>query len=158
MTASSSALEELARNRFLQKKYLVRCSIPTPEFRLARNHRELVVAHQALGFPGILKLEFADGDQIGPWVVRDFPDVPPVLRETRGLPLLWERLIEAARVFRLHATRDADGSVRITPEAPAPALGYAATIGESLGIVGAYSLVLLQIGDRLLVDEIVLNP
>lgn len=157
MTAMHPELEGLARNRFLQKKFLAGCGIPTAEFRLARNHRELVVAHQALGFPGVLKLQFVDNDDVGPWIVRDFEDVPPVLRETKGRPLLWERFVPVDRVLLLIATRAADGSLRVTPETIGPAFDYVEAIGKRLGIVGTYRVTLLQSGDRLLVDQIALD-
>ena len=62
---------DILQNRFLQKKFVNGCGIPTTDFRLARNHRELVVAHKALGFPGVLKLQFSGPDGDGPWVVHD---------------------------------------------------------------------------------------
>lgn len=158
MTVSLPALEDFARNRFLQKKFLASCGIPIAEFRLARNHRELVVAHQTLGFPGVLKLQFSgDDDRAGPWVVRDFDDVPPVLRQTKSRPLLWERFTPVDQVLRPVAMREATGSLRITPEVVEPAFGYIATIGERLRIVGTYRVALLLTANRLLVDEITVD-
>ena len=157
MLADFPALETLARNRFLQKKFLETCGIPTAEFRLARNHRELVVAHKALGFPGVLKLQFAGAPGEGPWVVRDFEDVPRALVQTRGRALLWERFVAIDREFALVAERAADGPVRIEPEIDERARDYAATIGDRLGIVGTYGVTFFASGDRLLVNEVVVG-
>jgi 5-(carboxyamino)imidazole ribonucleotide synthase len=152
------ALAALARNRFLQKKFLEGCGMPTAPFRLARNHRELVVAHQALGFPGVLKLQFIEDDEPGPWIVRDFGDVPPVLRITAGRPLMWERAVAVDSAFCVVATRDAAGSTAIECALPEPVRNIATTIGERLGIVGLYAVAFFQNADGLLVDDITVPP
>jgi len=144
----------IAKNRFLQKKFLESEGIPTPAFRLARNHRELVVAHKALGFPGVLELQFVDADGAGPWLVRDFDDVPRVLRETKGRPLIWERALPFDRTYSLEVERDADGTLHFMPEVAGAARGYAATIGERLGIVGTYYVTVIESGEQAFVDEI----
>lgn len=141
-------------NRFLQKKFIEGCGIPTPPFRLARNHRELVAAHRALGFPGILQLQFADDRGRGPWLVRDFDDVPPVLRETDGRPLIWERALAFDRAYALEVDREADGSLHLQPEVSGRAREFAAAIGERLGVVGTFILTVIESGDQLFIDAI----
>ncbi len=153
---------EMLQNRFLQKKFASACGIPTTDFRLARNHRELVVAHQALGFPGVLKLQFGAPDREGPWVVRDFDDVPRALQETKGRPLLWERLVEIDAEITIFAERTEDGTIDTHPR---PRIGdrdlcdracaYTAMLGERLRIVGAYHVRFFQSGGQLLFDELV---
>ena len=152
--AAPPTIERLAANRFLQKKFLNQCGIETVDFRLARNHRELVVAHKALGFPGTLKLQFVDEERSGPWVVRDFDDVPLALRETRGRPLLWERSVAIERAFSLEVERDAAGAVRLSPQIEGEPRAVAVRIGECLGVVGVYFVTFVVAGGRLLVDEI----
>lgn len=149
-------------NRFLQKKFVIGCGIPTADFRLARNHRELVVAHQALGFPGILKLQFGEPGADGPWVVRDFDDVPRALQETQGRPLLWERFVEIDAEVTVLAERKQDGTIDAHPQARVGDQGLsdracagAALLGERLGIVGPYHVRFFQSAGQLLFDELV---
>jgi phosphoribosylaminoimidazole carboxylase (NCAIR synthetase) len=141
-------------NRFLQKKLIESCGIPTPPFRLARNHRELVAAHRALGFPGVLQVQFDGDEPIGPWLVRDYDDVPPVLRQTNGRPLIWERALPVDRIYSLEVDREVDGTLHLQPEVPGPMRGYAAALGARLGIVGTFSLTVIESGGELFVDAI----
>lgn len=141
-------------NRFLQKKFFESVGIPTPPFRLARNHRELVAAHKALGFPGVIQLQFIDEKRGGPWLVRDFDEVPPVLRETQGRPLIWERALPIDRVYALEVERDAAGVLHLQPDVSGRARDYAAAIGERLEIVGTYFITVIESGGELFVDEI----
>jgi phosphoribosylaminoimidazole carboxylase (NCAIR synthetase) len=142
------------RNRFLEKKRLGAGGLPTTDFRLARNHRELVGAHRALGFPGVLKLQFPDGDA-GPWVVRDFDDVPRVLRETKGRPLVWERYVEVDRVISAAANRSSDGTVTVSPSgADSEVRALTAQLGERLGIIGGFIVTFFHTTDgRLLASS-----
>jgi len=152
------------QNRFLQKKFANGCGIPTTDFRLARNHRELVAAHRALGFPGVLKLQFGGPEAEGPWVVRDFDDVPRALQETKGRPLLWERFVDIDAEFTVFAERKQDGTVDTDPQ---PRIGdrdlgdraraETAMLGERLGIVGAYHVRFFQSAGQLLFDELVID-
>ncbi len=151
-------------NRFLQKKFVNGCGIPTTDFRLARNHRELVLAHQALGFPGVLKLQFDGPDAEGPWVVRDFDDVPRALQETKGRPLLWERFVEIDAEFTIFAERKADGTIDTYPRLGTVdrdlcdrARAGTAMLGERFEIVGAYHVHFFQTAAELLFDELVLD-
>lgn len=162
MTAVSGP--EILRNRFLQKKFANGCGIATTDFRLARNHRELVVAHQALGFPGVLKLQSAGPDGEGPWVVRDFDDVPRALQETQGRPLLWERFVDIDFEFSIVAERYEDGAIVSSPQPRfgdpdlcARARAATAMLGERLAIVGAYTVRFFTSGGRLLFDELVVE-
>ena len=156
----------ILNNRFLLKKFINRCGIATAEFRLARNHRELVVAHQALGFPGVLKMQYAAPDEPGPWIVRDFADVPPILKVTAGRPIIWEHFVACDRALSIAATRSGDGTVVVEAGTAdtdqdrvfARARDDAKTIGERLGIVGAYRVNFFQLADRLMVDDIRLMP
>lgn len=149
-------------NRFIQKKFVNGCGIPTADFRLARNHRELVVAHQALGFPGVLKLQFGGPSADGPWVVRDFDDVPRALQETQGRPLLWERFVDIDAEVTVFAERHEDGTIdtdlrgRIgDQELFDRARAEAAMLGERLGIAGPYHVRFFQSAGQLLFDELV---
>ena len=153
---------ETLENRFLLKKFANGCGIPTTDFRLARNHRELVVAHKTLGFPGVLKLQFGGPDAEGPWVVRDFDDVPRALQETKGRPLLWERFVQTDADVTISAERKEDGTVETDPR---PGIGdrqlsdraraATAVLGDRLGIVGAYHVRFFQHAGQLLFDELV---
>jgi phosphoribosylaminoimidazole carboxylase (NCAIR synthetase) len=160
MLAGTPGRSQLLQNRFLQKKFVSNCGVPTADFRLARNHRELVVAHQAIGFPGVLKLQSADGAAAGPWIVRDFDDVPRVLRQTNGQPLLWERLVVADGVVTIAATRAPDSTVETEPvtgmtvEVERRARDHAASIAERLELPGTYIIKFFRLGDRLLFDEL----
>jgi len=161
MPATTSA-PEILQNRFLQKKFVNGCGIPTTDFRLARNHRELVVAHQALGFPGVLKLQFGGPDDPGPWVVRDFDDVPRALQETKGRPLLWERFVDIDAELSIFAERNADGTIETFPPTHVGdqdlfdrARAATVTIGERFGIVGPYRVRFFKTAGQLLFDELV---
>jgi 5-(carboxyamino)imidazole ribonucleotide synthase len=153
---------EDASNRFLIKKAINACGLATADFRLARNHRELVVAHKALGFPGVLKLQFSAPGEPGPWIVRDFDDVPPVLKVTAGRPLVWERLVAYDRELAVHATRSSGGIFAVdagsADAADDPVLAQARdeakTIGDRLAIVGPYCASFFQGPDGLIVDEV----
>jgi phosphoribosylaminoimidazole carboxylase (NCAIR synthetase) len=127
----------ILHNRFLQKKLFERAGVPTPHYRLARNHRELVVSHKALGFPGVIKLQYDDGTGDGPWVVRDFDDPPRVLQATKGRPLLWERYVDVDAAFVLQVARTADGHVDAIgdvaePGARAAAVALATRVANAL--------------------------
>lgn len=161
---SATSTPETLENRFLQKKFVNGCGIPTADFRLARNHRELVVAHQALGFPGVLKLQFGGSDRDGPWVVRDFDDVPRALQETQGRPLVWERLVEIDAEFAIFADRKEDGTIDSYARPCIDdrslcdrARAATAMLGERLGIVGSYHVRFFQSAGQLLFDELVVD-
>jgi formate-dependent phosphoribosylglycinamide formyltransferase (GAR transformylase) len=89
MVAFMLSSQDNKTNRFLQKKFVNGCGIPTTDFRLARNHRELVLAHQALGFPGVLKLQF-DDRFFGSVLLKSMPSspsLPSARRTARSTPI-----------------------------------------------------------------------
>lgn len=150
MTAARAVDVPAARNRFLQKKAAAACGIATAEYRLARNHRELVRAHVALGFPGVLKLQLEEDVPEGPWPVADFDDVPRALRETKGRPLLWERPPTAERIVEVTVGTEAPPA----DELGARALVAARAIGERLGATAPYRVRFLVSEGALVFDEL----
>ena len=171
-----AAALRITQDRVLEKTFVRECGIGTAPFAPVADARELDVVIGELGFPAVMKTARGGYDGKGQWVVRDAHAAHAALAEARGAQLIFERFVPFDLEVSIICARGADGTsiafpasenqhdhgvlatsivpARISPEIAARVRAAAETIGERLGIVGAYCVEFFVAGDEVLVNEI----
>jgi 5-(carboxyamino)imidazole ribonucleotide synthase len=150
----------IAQDRILEKSFLrdVGCSVAP--FAAVDDEASLDAAISAIGFPAVLKTARGGYDGKGQWVVRDETQARAAFVEAKGKALIFEGFVPFDLEVSVISARGADGTIvhfpvtenqhdhgvlattivpaRVSPEIAERAKADAATIGERLGIVGAY--------------------
>jgi 5-(carboxyamino)imidazole ribonucleotide synthase len=172
----NAAALRITQDRVLEKTFVRECGIGTAPFAPVADARDLEVAVGELGFPAVLKTARGGYDGKGQWVVRDVAAAREAFAQARGAMLIYERFVPFDLEVSIICVRGAGGArvafpatenqhdhgvlatsivpARI-PDAVARRVRAAAkTIGERLGIVGAYCVEFFVAGDEVLVNEI----
>jgi 5-(carboxyamino)imidazole ribonucleotide synthase len=172
----NAAVLRITQDRVLEKTFVRDCGIGTAPFAPVEDARDLAVAAGELGFPAVLKTARGGYDGKGQWVVRDATAAEAALRDARGATLIYERFVPFDLEVSIICARGADGALvafpvsenqhdhgvlatsivpaRISAGVAERVRAAATTIGERLGIVGAYCVEFFVIGDDVLVNEI----
>jgi 5-(carboxyamino)imidazole ribonucleotide synthase len=177
----SSRVLAITQNRILEKNFIRECGIATADFDEIERVDDFGRAAMTVGFPAVLKTVRGGYDGKGQWRANNLDDAKSAFAMSKGVRLIFERLIPFARELSVIATRDSkgdivcypvaenvhDGGVLASTVAPARiekhialrAQQMAATIGNKLGIVGTYCVeYFLTHDEELLVNEIAPRP
>jgi len=180
VTPSSSVLR-ITQDRLLEKTFVRDCGIATTPFAAVRAESDLDRGIRSVGLPAILKTVHGGYDGKGQWRIASLEEARIALRESSGVAMILERVVDFTQELSVIATRAADDTVVTYPVAEnthdrgilattvAPAhvgtnVGkraeeIACTIGRRLGIVGTYCVELFLTRDgELLVNEIAPRP
>jgi 5-(carboxyamino)imidazole ribonucleotide synthase len=171
-----AAALRITQDRILEKTFVRECGIGTAPFAPVTNRGELDAAIGELGFPAVMKTARGGYDGKGQWVVRSAEEARDAYAQARGVPLIYERFVPFDLEVSIICARGSDGTLvafpttenqhdhgvlattivpaRIAPEIAARVREAAATIGERLGIVGAYCVEFFVAGADVLVNEI----
>ncbi len=172
----NSNVLRITQERLLEKTFLRDAGIATAPFAAVRSPGDLDAAIATVGMPAVLKTVFGGYDGKGQWVVRERADADRALAEAKGKPLIWERFIAFERELAIIAARNALGEsvtfpvtenihdrgvlattiipARVDEPVAAEVRAIATTIGERLGIVGAYAVEFFHGPDGVMVNEI----
>lgn len=180
VTPSSHVLE-ITQNRLAEKRLARECGLATAEFAPVRKPEDLAHAVRAVGFPAVIKTVRGGYDGKGQWRVESPDQAEAAFASANGAELIFERLITLRCELSVIATRDSHGRsvaypvaenthdrgilamtiapARVDSEIAALAREMATTIGQRLGIVGAYCVeFFLSTDGELLVNEIAPRP
>jgi len=166
----------ITQDRTLEKAFVRSAGCETAHFAEVHTLAELQHALRMVGLPGVLKTALGGYDGKGQWVVRGQVDAQEAFVAAAGRTLIYERLIPLEKEVSIICARGADGDIvafpvsenihdhgvlatsivpaRIPAAAAARVANIAATIGEKLGIVGAYCVEFFIADDEVYVNEI----
>lgn len=166
----------VAQDRILEKNFVSAAGCAVAPFVAVTSPDELEAACATVGFPAVIKTARGGYDGKGQWVARDRAAAIDAFQAAQGVPLIFERFIAFDLEVSVICARGADGALvrfpvtenqhdhgvlattivpaRIAASVADRAATMAATIGERLGIVGAYCVEFFVADDELYVNEI----
>ena len=172
----SGEVLRVTQDRILEKTFLRDAGCEVAAFAAVKDGAQLEAAIAAIGFPAVIKTARGGYDGKGQWLVHDESEAREALAAARGAALIYERFVPFDLEVSVISARGADGDIvhfpvtenrhdrgvlattivpaRISERLAARAKASAATIGERLGIVGAYCIEYFVSGDDLYVNEI----
>ncbi|HKP96549.1 MAG TPA: 5-(carboxyamino)imidazole ribonucleotide synthase [Fibrobacteria bacterium] len=177
-----SRVLRISQDRLLEKNFLRDAGLAVAAFMAVDSPEDMREAAAKVGLPAVIKTVRGGYDGKGQAVVADASGAEAAFRKLhRGHPLIWERKIPFLKELSVVACRGIDGAAsaypvsenvhvenildtgvvpaRISAAAAAKARSAAETVGNALGIVGAYCVELFLVeGDGVLVNEIAPRP
>jgi 5-(carboxyamino)imidazole ribonucleotide synthase len=166
----------ITQDRTLEKAFVRSANCETAPFAEVRTLADLQHALRMVGIPGVLKTALGGYDGKGQWVVRGQVDAQEAFVAAAGRTLIYERLIPLEKEVSIICARSAGGEIisfplsenihdhgvlatSIVPARVSSAIAgriqrTAATLGERLGIVGAYCVEFFVAGEQVYVNEI----
>jgi 5-(carboxyamino)imidazole ribonucleotide synthase len=166
----------VAQDRILEKNFMRDAGCTVAPFVSITSSQDLESACAAVGFPAVMKTARGGYDGKGQWVVRDADAARAAWTSAKGVPLIFERFVAFDLEVSVICARGADGGAvsfpvtenqhdhgvlattivpaRVAPHVAERARTMSATIGERLGIVGAYCVEYFVAGDDIYVNEI----
>ena len=166
----------IAQDRILEKTFVKEAGAAVAPFASVSNTGDLERAMREIGFPAVIKTARGGYDGKGQWVVRDEEEARAALGAARGAALILERFVPFDLEISVICARGLDGSIvafpvtenrhdrgvlvttivpaRVSPAIAGRAREVAMTIGERLGVVGAYCIEFFVRGDDVFVNEI----
>ena len=171
-----SSVLRTTQDRILEKTFVREAGIATAAFAPVAAGASPDAALAEIGFPAVIKTARGGYDGKGQWVVRDEAEAREAFEAARGAALIVERFVPFDIEVSVISARGADGSIvsfpvtenqhdrgvlattivpaRVAPEIAERAKSIAATLGEKLGVVGAYCIEFFVAGSDLYVNEI----
>ncbi|HEY0798376.1 MAG TPA: 5-(carboxyamino)imidazole ribonucleotide synthase [Candidatus Baltobacteraceae bacterium] len=172
----SAEVLRITQDRTLEKAFVRDVGCETAAFAEVRSAADLQLALRIVGLPGVLKTALGGYDGKGQWVVRGQEDAQEAFAAAGTRTLIYERLIPLDKEVSIICARGADGesiafpvtenihdhgvlATTIVPARINEAIAgcvrtIATTIGERLGIIGAYCVEFFIAGDTVYVNEI----
>jgi 5-(carboxyamino)imidazole ribonucleotide synthase len=166
----------ITQDRLLEKSFVRDAGCATAEFAAVRDASDLDAAIGLVGFPAVLKTVRGGYDGKGQWFARSRAEAEAAVAEAGGRPLLYEKYVPFDCEVSVIRARGSDGRsiafpvtenihdkgilattivpARVPEAVAAKAQDAAKTIGEGLGIVGAYCVEFFVCGDNVFVNEI----
>ena len=166
----------ITQDRILEKTFVRDAGARVAPFASVVIAPDLESAADAVGFPAVMKTARGGYDGKGQWVVRDVAAAREAFAAAKGAPLIFEAFVAFDLEVSVICARGTDGTLvsfpvtenqhdcgvlattivpaRVSAEIARRAKETAATIGERLGIVGAYCIEYFVAGDELFVNEI----
>ena len=166
----------VTQDRILEKSFVRDAGCLTAEFAAILDEVSFSDGLRAIGFPAVIKTARGGYDGKGQWLVRAEAQARAAFVEARGVPLIIERFVPFDLEVSVISARGTDGTIvsfpvtenqhdhgvlattivpaRVSPSIAAGAKEIAATLGEQLGIVGAYCIEFFVAGSTLYVNEI----
>ncbi len=166
----------VAQDRILEKTFVRDAGCIVAPFAAVRDASELEQALREVGYPGVLKTARGGYDGKGQWTVGDEAQARAAFAEAREAPCVYERFVPFDLEISVICARGMDGRsiafpvtenqhdrgvlvttivpARVPPTIAERARSWARTIGDALGIVGAYCIEYFVLGDELYVNEI----
>jgi 5-(carboxyamino)imidazole ribonucleotide synthase len=177
-----SRVLRISQDRLLEKDFLRGAGLGVTAYLALNSIADLAEAEAKVGLPAVIKTVRGGYDGKGQAVVADRAGAAAAFTKLfSGQPLIWERKVSFTKELSVVACRGIDGKAkafpvsenihvenildtgivpaRISAAAAAKARSMAETVGDALGIVGAYCVELFLLdGDGLLVNEIAPRP
>jgi len=172
----SGDILRITQDRILEKTFVRDAGCAVAPFAAVSDEASLARAIEAVGFPGVLKTARGGYDGKGQWVVRDAAQARAALDEARGAALIYEAFVPFDLEVSIICARGSDGTIvrfpvtenqhdhgvlattivpaRVSADIAARVATAATSIGEKLGIVGAYCIEFFVRGDEIFVNEI----
>ncbi len=172
----NSSVLQTTQDRILEKSFVRDAGCATAPFAAAHDAASFDAGVRAIGFPAVVKTARGGYDGKGQWVVRDAEQAREAFDAARGVPLIIERFVPFDLEVSVISARGADGTIvsfpvtenqhdhgvlattivpaRVAPEIARRAAEISATLGERLGIVGAYCIEFFVAGAEVFVNEI----
>jgi len=166
----------IAQDRILEKTFVRDAGCTVAPFAGINDPGALTSAVREIGFPAVLKTVRGGYDGKGQWIVRDEAAAHAALADAKGSALIYERFVPFDLEVSVICARGADGAgivfpvtenrhdsgvlaTTIVPARVSDAVAHrvrsqAQTIGERLGIVGAYCIEFFVLGEDVYVNEI----
>jgi 5-(carboxyamino)imidazole ribonucleotide synthase len=167
---------EVAQDRFDEKLFFRRLSIPTLPFAAAGSRAEFDEALQKVGYPAVVKTRRLGYDGKGQVVIRDAAEAHVAWQSLAGTPLVLESFLEFEREASILAVRGRDDQIALYPPIEnhhrdgilrlslAPALDfpplfqslaeeYVKRIMRTLNYVGVLAVEFFLTGERLYANE-----
>ncbi len=172
----SAGVLRIAQDRILEKTFVRDAGCSVAPFAGVADADSLSRAIEEIGFPAVLKTTRGGYDGKGQWVVRSEPEADAALADANGAALIYERFIPFDLEVSVICARGANGSssafpitenrhdrgvlsttivpARVSDAVASRVRRAAQTIGQRLGIVGAYCIEFFVLGDDVFVNEI----
>ncbi|GAC1564700.1 MAG: 5-(carboxyamino)imidazole ribonucleotide synthase [Vulcanimicrobiaceae bacterium] len=166
----------ITQDRLLEKSFVRDAGCAVAPFTGVRDASELATAIDEIGFPAVMKTARGGYDGKGQWVVRNADAAHAALADAAGAALIYEAFVPFDLEVSVICARGSDGSIVSFPvtenqhdhgvlattivpaRIPAPiaarVVAEATTVGERLGIVGAYCIEFFVMADAIFVNEI----
>lgn len=166
----------IAQDRMLEKTFVRDAGCSVAPFAGVTDAAALARAMREIGFPAVLKTVRGGYDGKGQWIVRDEAAAQAGFAEANGSALIYERFVPFDLEVSIICARGTDGSsiafpitenrhdrgvlsttivpARVSDVVAQRVRWVAQTIGERLGIVGAYCIEFFVLGDDVYVNEI----
>ena len=166
----------ITQDRLLEKSFVRDAGCTVGAFAGVSDASELDSAMEAIGFPAVMKTARGGYDGKGQWVVRDAASARAALADALGAALIYEAFVPFDLEVSVICARGSDGTIvsfpvtenqhdhgvlattivpaRVSPEIAARVVAEASTVGEKLGIVGAYCIEFFVMGESIFVNEI----
>jgi len=172
----SGAVLRIAQDRILEKTFVRDAGCAVAPFASVASAPELELACATIGFPAVMKTARGGYDGKGQWVVRDIAGARAAFEAAKGAALIFERFVAFDLEVSVICARGMDGAIvsfpvtenqhdhgvlattivpaRISTATADRVRAMSATVGERLGIVGAYCIEYFVAGEDIYVNEI----
>lgn len=166
----------ITQDRILEKSFVRDAGCTVAPFASVTDAPELELAMAQVGFPAVLKTARGGYDGKGQWVVRDLAAAREAFAQAKGAPLIYEAFVAFDLEISVICARGVDGAIvrfpvtenrhdhgvlattivpaRVSESIAMRAKEMSATVGERLGIVGAYCIEYFVAGEDIYVNEI----
>ncbi len=176
MVRPSGDVLRITQDRLLEKTFVRDAGCNVAPFAGVDDARGLARAIETIGFPAVVKTARGGYDGKGQWVVRDAAEAAASLAEAAGAPLICEAFVPFDLEVSVICARGTDGTIvsfpvtenqhdhgvlsttivpaRVSREIAERVVAQAKTVGEQLGIIGAYCIEFFVLHDEVFVNEI----
>ncbi len=166
----------IAQDRLLEKTFVRDAGCTVAPFAGVSDASDLERAIEMIGFPAVVKTTRGGYDGKGQWVLRDAADARAAFAEANGAVLIFESFVPFDLEVSVICARGSDGTIvsfpvtenqhdhgvlattivpaRVSDEIAARVKSQAVTVGEKLGIIGAYCIEFFVMADQIFVNEI----
>ncbi len=172
----SGEVLRVTQDRILEKTFVREAGCNVAPFAAVAAAGDLEAATREVGFPAVIKTARGGYDGKGQWVVRDAAAAREAFAQARGAALIFERFVPFELEVSVICARGADGQsvcfpvtenrhdhgvlsttiapARIPAELADRARRTTASIGDALGIVGAFCVEYFVFAGDIYVNEI----
>ncbi len=176
MVRPSGDALRITQDRLLEKTFVRDAGCTVAPFAGVDDARDLVRAIESIGFPAVIKTARGGYDGKGQWVVRDATAAAEALAQAAGAPLIYEAFVPFDLEVSVICARGSDGTIvsfpvtenqhdhgvlattivpaRVSSDVAERVVAQAKTVGEKLGIIGAYCIEFFVLRDEVYVNEI----
>jgi 5-(carboxyamino)imidazole ribonucleotide synthase len=176
MVRPSSDVLRITQDRLLEKSFVRDAGFAVAPFVAIRDTSDLPAAFTEVGLPAVIKTARGGYDGKGQWVARSEEEAYRAVTEARGAELIFESFIPFDLEVSVICARDAEGTIvsfpvtenahdhgvlsttivpaRVSEGVAQRARETATSIGQQLGIVGAYCVEFFVRGNEVYVNEI----